>query len=406
MKREADSYPFVLKFIHWTTALLILGLLFVGFTMTAMPFSDDKLKLYMLHKSFGLLVLALVFVRVAAKLLTPKVKPLDTHKPWETFLAKITHIFLYFALFALPISGWIMSSAGEFPVSFFGLPVPSLMPKNHDVFESSRDFHEFLALAVLVLVFLHMAGAAKHHVIDRDLTMMRMMNSKNYNFLGAFAVLVLLGFVWLASAALVALDLADDKGLSEQAERVDDKADDHEDTAKKLDSDAWAIVADQSRLAFEAVQYGQPFKGDFAFDGRIVFDPDHLDRSLADISIDIGSIKTGSDDRDAQAVSAEWFDAKAFPKARFVAEKFESTGANQFAAHGQLTIRDVTLPVSFPFTLTIEKKEHGERMAQMNAELTLNRLDFGVGSGQWKSTEAIGDAVKISISVQAVRAKD
>ncbi len=405
MKQETDSYPFVLKFIHWTTALLILGLLFVGFTMTAMPFSDDKLKLYMLHKSFGLLVLALVFVRVVAKLLSPKVKPLDTHKPWETFLAKITHVLLYFALFALPISGLIMSWAGEFPVSFFGLPVPSLMPKNHDVFERSRDFHEFLALGVLVLVFLHMAGAAKHHIIDRDLTMMRMMNSENYNFLGAFAVLALLGSVWLASAALVALDLADDKGISEQVERADEGADDHEDTVKKLDSDEWAIVADQSSLAFEATQYGQAFKGGFAFDGRIVFDPDHLDRSLADISIDIASIKTGSDDRDKQAVSAEWFDVKAFPKARFVTEKFESTGANQFTAHGELTIRDVTLPVSFPFTLTIEKA-HGERTARMSAELTLNRLDFGVGSGQWKSTETIGDAVKISLSVHAVRKKD
>lgn len=405
MEREADHYPFVLKFIHWTTALLILGLLFVGFTMTAMPFGDDKLKLYMLHKSFGLLVLALAFVRVVAKLLTRKVKALDTHKPWEKFLAKVTHVFLYFALFALPLSGLIMSWAGEFPVSFFGVPVPSLMPKDHDVFERSRDFHEFLALAVLVLVFFHMAGAAKHHVIDRDLTMMRMMNPKNYNFLGGLAVILLLGSVWLASAALVALDLGDDKGLSEQAERAEDKADEDQDTAKKLDSDEWAIVADQSSLAFEATQYGQPFKGGFAFDGRIVFDPDHLDRSLADISIDIASIKTGSDDRDAQAVSAEWFDAKAFPKARFVTEKFESTGANQFTAHGELTIRDVTLPVSFPFTLTIEKA-HGERTARMSAELTLNRLDFGVGSGQWKSTETIGDSVKISIAVHAVRAKD
>jgi polyisoprenoid-binding protein YceI len=159
-------------------------------------------------------------------------------------------------------------------------------------------------------------------------------------------------------------------------------------------------------LAFTATQYGQAFEGTFTFDGRIVFDPDHLDRSLADISIDISSIKTGSDDRDGQAKSAEWFDVEKFPKARFVTETFESTGANQYAVTGKLTIRDVTLPVSFPFTLTIEKQEQGPRTAEMRAELTLNRLDFGVGQGQWKGTETIADAVKISLLVHAVRSKE
>lgn len=405
-RRETDHYPFVLKFIHWTTALLVLGLLFVGFYMAGLPFSDDKLKIYMLHKSFGLLVLAFVFVRVIAKLSSPKVRPLDTHQAWEKLLAKAAHVFLYFALFALPLSGWIMSSAGEFPVSFFGIPVPALMPKNEDVFERSRDFHEFLAFGMLALVFLHMAGAFKHHFIDRDATLQRM-TGRSLGLASGFLLAGAFGALWLAPAALVVADLGEDKGLYEAAVKGQTDSEDHDPAQdeQKLDSDAWAIVPGQSRLEFEATQYGQPFKGSFAFDGTIVFDPDHLDRSLADISIDIASIKTGSEDRDAQAVSAEWFDAQAFPKARFVTQKFEPTDANQFIAQGTLTIRDVTLPVSFPFSLTIEKA-HGERAAQMNAELTLNRLDFGVGNGQWQSTDAIGDAVKISIAVHAVRGED
>lgn len=76
MDNKTDSYGFVLKFIHWATALLILGLLFVGFYMTTLPFGDSKLQIYMLHKSFGLLVLLLVVFRVFWKFLTPKVKHL------------------------------------------------------------------------------------------------------------------------------------------------------------------------------------------------------------------------------------------------------------------------------------------------------------------------------------------
>ena len=97
MDNKTDSYGFVLKFIHWATALLILGLLFVGFYMTTLPFGDSKLQIYMLHKSFGLLVLLLVVFRVFWKFLTPKVKHLETHKSWERVLARLTHIFLYFA---------------------------------------------------------------------------------------------------------------------------------------------------------------------------------------------------------------------------------------------------------------------------------------------------------------------
>lgn len=404
MDNKADSYGFVLKFIHWTTALLILGLLFAGFYMTVLPFGDTKLQIYMLHKSFGLLVLLLVVFRILWKFLTPKVKHLETHKSWERVLARLTHFFLYFALFAMPLSGWIMSSAGEFPVSFFGIPVPALTSKNHDIFEGSQEFHELLALALLVFVFLHMAGALKHHFIDRDATLQRM-TRPSLGLVSGAVLAAVFGALWLLPVSQVVLQVKEDKGHYDEAgEDLRDKRADVQDVAEsKLDSDEWRILPDQSRIAFTATQYGQPFEGTFGFNGTIVFDPDHLDRSLADISIDISSIKTGSDDRDAQAKSAEWFDTAKFPKARFVTEKFESTGANQYMAHGKLTIRDVTLAVSFPFSLTITKTAHGEREAEMHAELSLKRLDFGVGQGQWKSKETIGDDVKISLHVLAER---
>ncbi|MCC7305486.1 MAG: YceI family protein [Alphaproteobacteria bacterium] len=407
MDNKTDSYGFVLKFIHWTTALLIMGLLFAGLVMTDLPFSETKLKVYMLHKSFGLLVLALLAVRVFWKLLTPKVKPLDTHQTWEKVLAKITHVFLYFALFAMPLSGWIMSSAGEFPVSFFGLPVPALSAKDPGLFDVSREFHELLALALIVIVGLHLAGALKHHVIDRDRTMVRMMNSKNYNFLGGLAVGLLFAALLGVNFLLAAKGFLEEEGTPDaQTATISSQPAEASVSSAPAVANQWSIVKTDSRLGFEAMQYGQAFNGTFDFDGTIVFDPADLEGSSADISIDIASIKTGSDDRDAQAKSTEWFDAGKFPKARFVTEKFESTGANQYTAQGELTIRDVTLPVSFPFTLVIAKKENGQQTAEMNAELALKRLDFGVGQGQWKATETIADAVKISLLVHAERPQD
>ena len=408
MKQESDSYGFVLKFIHWTTALLIMGLLFVGLYMADLPLSETKLKIYMLHKSFGLLVLALVVVRVFTKFLSPKVRSLDTHQAWEKFLAKLTHIFLYFALFAMPLSGWIMSSAGEFPVSFFGIPVPPLTAKNKELFDLCREFHEVLATILIAIVALHLAGALKHHVIDRDRTMMRMMNSKNYNFAGGLAVGLLFALLLGANILFVAAkELSEDEEDEHRAPAVVQASVESPGLLEQAvpAENQWSIVKEDSRLGFEATEYGQSFNGTFDFGGRIVFDPGQLDHSLADISIDIASIKTGSDDRDAQAKSDEWFDVKSFPVAHFVTEKFESSGANQYTVSGKLTIRDVTLPVSFPFTLMIEDKDDDEREANMTAELTLNRLDFGVGSGQWKNTETIGNPVKLSIAVHAKQMK-
>lgn len=401
---QIDSYHVFSKVIHWVTALLILGLLFIGFYMSSLAFSEDKLSLYGWHKSFGLLVLMLAGVRVVWHVVKRKPAPLRTHKKWEHMIARLAHIFLYLALFIMPLSGWVMSSAGDFTVKFFGLDVPDLTQKNEALFQNSRQIHEILAYTLLLIVGLHMVGALKHHFIDRDRTLRRM-TVPDLGFVGGAILSILMIFLY-ACGGIYAL-----KHLQKQYLTVSYAVDssvrisvDKENDGVVLSSvlPAWHIDIENSLVGFEATQYGQSFEGSFKIArGQIFFDEARLGQSKLRIEIDISSIKTGSNDRDEQAISTEWFDAKSFPYAVFESHKFEKIGANHFLASGKLTLRGITMLVDLPFILNIDEDDNGENIANMAAKLALNRLNFGIGQGKWQSTDAIGGVVTLDISVVA-----
>ena len=131
---EISKFHFISKSFHWLMAGMILGLLFVGFYMVGLAFSPFKLQVYGLHKSFGILVLVLGILRLGWRFIASSPKPLVTHKRWEKFLSHIIHVVLYGVIFAMPVSGWLMSSAGDFPVGLFGLfEMPDLIAKDQDV---------------------------------------------------------------------------------------------------------------------------------------------------------------------------------------------------------------------------------------------------------------------------------
>ncbi len=393
---EQQNFHFVSKLIHWITALIFLGLLFVGFFMTEMEFSEDKLALYALHKSFGLLILILLVIRIISRFIITKPKPLSTHNTLEKFLAHAAHVFLYIALLMLPLSGWIMSSAGDFTVQFFGLNVPDIANKNEELFKSSRLVHATFALAVVAVLCAHIAGALKHHFIDKDTTLQRMtslqMGVKSGALLTAAIALIFLsiGYAYapkLLKAKPAPLQLQNaEKHIEEQ-------------TVHTSDVTKWDILTEQSELSFTATQYGQEFSGTFDFYGQIFFDPNNLTESKAFITIDIASIKTGSEDRDSQAKSDEWFDSLAFPTAHFTSEKFTKTPEG-YIAHGTLKIRETEQNIDLPFQLNFTKKDNEEHV-HMTGQIEVLRLDYNIGQGQWSSTDAIGNSVKIVVNLMA-----
>lgn len=174
-RNSTEQYGAVARFFHWTVALLILGMLGVGLYMTnvELPMAQ-KFQIYGLHKSFGILVLALASCRFLWKLITAHPIPLPTHRKWEVALAKLVHALLYVAMFVMPLTGWIGSSAKGFSVSVFGNPIPDLVARNDALAKIMWTVHEYAAYTLIVLIALHFAGAMKHHLIDRDPTLWRM----------------------------------------------------------------------------------------------------------------------------------------------------------------------------------------------------------------------------------------
>jgi polyisoprenoid-binding protein YceI len=150
----------------------------------------------------------------------------------------------------------------------------------------------------------------------------------------------------------------------------------------------------QSRLEFVGVQAGSEFKGSFhKFSTDVEFAPDALASSRFDVQIDMKSVDSMDKDRDTTIRGPDIFDVAHWPTAHYVTRTFTKT-ASGYTAVGALTLRGVTkdVPIDFQFT-------QGPAGAKLEGSAKLKRLDFGAGQGDWKSTEWVADAVKISFSL-------
>lgn len=173
---QANSYDRVARSLHWLMALLLLLTLAVGMVMTDLPLSPRRLAIYSYHKWAGVTVLLLLLLRLYWRL-THRPPGLPASMPaWEVTVAHAAHWLLYALMLAVPLSGWLMSSAKGFPVVYFGvLPLPDLVAKDKALGELLQNLHGVLAYALLVLVVLHVAAALKHHFIERDDVLARML---------------------------------------------------------------------------------------------------------------------------------------------------------------------------------------------------------------------------------------
>ncbi len=166
----------------------------------------------------------------------------------------------------------------------------------------------------------------------------------------------------------------------------------------------WVIEPTKSTLSFEATQQGAAIGGGFkAFTGDIRFDASRSEESTATIMIDMRTVDSKSGDRDKSLVGKDWFDSESFPESKYTVSKFEKLNENQFVARGELDLRGVKKPLDLPLNITFSLDEAGKDVAKAEGEVSLNRLDFGVGQGEWKDTQAVGNPVKVKVSVVAVR---
>ncbi|MCB1776500.1 MAG: cytochrome b [Candidatus Competibacteraceae bacterium] len=164
-----SRYTATAKVLHWLMALLLLGLLALGFYMQELPLSPQKLQLYSWHKWAGVTVFLLVLFRLAWRVIHPP-PPLPDHMPKVMRLAAHAgHALLYGLMLAIPLSGWLMSSAKGFQTVWFGvLPLPDLVGKNQELGNLLQSVHENLNLLFVAVIVGHIGAALKHHFIDRD----------------------------------------------------------------------------------------------------------------------------------------------------------------------------------------------------------------------------------------------
>lgn len=167
-----ERYPLALRLLHWIRALIILGLIAVGFTMTHLM-SDAAFGVfdpYPWHKSFGLLAFMLVLAQLAIRSVSRLPQAPQSMPRHEVMLSKLVHRGMYILLIIVPLMGYSMSSTftQSDGVTFFGIPVPELIGKNDQWFAVFQWLHRWLAYTLLVLIFLHVAGALKHRFFDRD----------------------------------------------------------------------------------------------------------------------------------------------------------------------------------------------------------------------------------------------
>lgn len=177
----APHYKSGAKWLHWLIALMVFGLLGVGLYMTDLRISPQKIQLYMTHKSVGLTVLMLMLLRLAYRLKNPA-PALPVGIPgWQKTASHISHAALYLLLFAMPISGWLMNSASGFPMKYFGLVrVPGLIARSQENLALFKAVHFYIAWTLMALIAVHILAALKHHFIDRDTVLRRMLPSFRY----------------------------------------------------------------------------------------------------------------------------------------------------------------------------------------------------------------------------------
>lgn len=425
MAASRTRYTTVAIVIHWLIAAAIIFQIILGWRMGDGPKGPTTYALFQLHKSIGITILLLSLLRLAWRLFNKSPAAPVGQPKWEQAASKLVHVGFYVIMIGLPLTGWILVSASRVPIPTLlygvipwphipGIPELAAAPK-HVWREIGEIGHGVLVKLTYLLLVLHLGAVAKHQVLDKDEVFGNMAPGAKPGLKEPRA--------WLAAAGLIAVIAAgylympavkaapaapttEPAPVETPAPTAPAAAPAAEappaateaaapETALK-DPVAWAVQKGGA-LGFTATWSGSAIEGRFkTWTADILFSPEALDRSKVTVSVDMASAATGDAQRDESLPSGDFFDTAAHPKAVFTATKFRKTGADKYVADGTLDLRGVKKPLSLPFTLKID----GDT-ATARGVTTLDRTTFGVGQGEWASTDEIAAKVTVSFSLTA-----
>lgn len=403
-----SSYGTVAKTFHWLIALLIVTALPLGGIATRLahglgesgaPDADAALvaMLYSLHKTVGVTIFLVALARIAWAIAQPRPGLINGHRRVESLAAATVHWLLYGSLVAIPLTGWVHHAAtsGGAPILWpFGQNLP-LVPESEVVSSVARGLHHALIPVLVVSVAAHVLGALKHHFLDRDATLLRMLpgrttaepSMRQPRRLPPLAAALA---IWAAviGYGLSTGQISGHGGHSHGAlERAVPSG------AALAATTGWEVR--DGTLSITILQMGDTVTGEFAdWSARI----DHADAPDADgrtgsvrVDVDVASLSLGS--MTGTALGSDYLDAAGFPRAIFEADLFLEDAAR--TARGSLTLKGREAPVALPFTLETQGDS-----ATAAGRVTVDRRDFGIGG---HNQDSVGFAVDIAFELTARR---
>lgn len=408
-KLSQNHYSGFAKWLHWCVAALILvQYLLIELAERAEHSSQvvKQLGLIANHKSIGITILLIAIIRLAFRFGSkPLLLPPEMPK-WQITASHLSHVLLYAFLFALPISGWLMSSANAYSVSWFNVfSVPDLVSADKATAEWLKLIHTRLADALIILAALHILAAAKHHLIDQDTILVRMVSKSSV--VGS----VLIGLISLIMFGGLLPGRESPTNESNLTAEIDpDRALNSTTIATQSITEStlpvWQIDYDNSHIKFTAEQAGATFTGEWQqWSGKLQFSSTELEQARFDVNIDINSVSSADIERDDTIRSLEFFNAAEFPQAQFRAQDFKAntyeTGElkeneNSYTANGILTMKGLSHPVVLSFNV----KQQGKNITLIG-QSKLVRHAWNIGTGDWADPTWVGSDVEVNVKVVA-----
>jgi cytochrome b561 len=179
IENTEDHYGAIAILFHWSVAFLVIGLAALGLYMVTLPdvgFNTKKVTLVLWHKEFGVLAFVLLAARLSWRVTQILPRLVENLPDWQKVAARFVHLSFYALLIALPMTGYLMSSAAGIPVSFFGLlMLPDLIHRDEDLFARYVAIHQFLGYVLILFIFVHAGAALRHHFVSKDDTLRKML---------------------------------------------------------------------------------------------------------------------------------------------------------------------------------------------------------------------------------------
>jgi len=410
-----QGYGAAIRALHWLTALMVGSNIALGLYAGDLPTGNDAevaraALVYSAHKTIGVSLLGLTLLRILIALTRPRPGALHPERRIETLAAVTVHWALYGALLVMPAAGWIAHAAntGFAPILWpFGQSLP-LVAKSESLVHAFDAVHRAGAWTLYGALALHVAGALKHALIDRDATLARMTRGTRIAVPAArpspnpcpvpdptTAAAMIAAFVW---AGVIATGLT--LGLREVAAPGA--------AVGAAAGGNWAV--NDGSLTFSVRQLGSPVEGRLSgWSAAITFD-EGSGTGTVRVTIPLAPQPDGATERGlrlgavtAQALGPEFFDAAAHPEAVFAADiapaadPADTAGGATHLATGTLSLRGTSVPVTLPFALSIDGAQ-----AMMSGEVPLDRRAFGMGPSYPDET-SVGFAVTVTVALTATR---